>query len=97
MVVRATIAVGVIALALALGAAGTFAVTLPPQAKGNPAASDDAAEESGAPATLPMEACNSGTETAHKAIPETLPDGNVTPGHFWVPIVVDGNCTQMGG
>jgi hypothetical protein len=44
-----------------------------------------------------MEACNSGTETAHKAIPETLPDGNVTPGHFWVPIVVDGNCTQMGG
>jgi hypothetical protein len=42
---------------------------------------------------LPKQACNQGTEHAHGSIPPTLPNGRVTPGHFHVPEMVDGNCT----
>ncbi len=42
---------------------------------------------------LPKQACGPGTEHAHGSIPPTLPNGNVTPGHFHVPDVVGGNCT----
>ncbi len=42
---------------------------------------------------LPKHACNQGTEQAQRSIPPTLPHGGVTPGHFHVPEIVNGNCT----
>lgn len=95
--VRATIVVAILALGLALGIAGSFAVTMPPQAKGTPnEASSNGRSASEHGATLPMQACNNGTARAHEAMPPTLPNGNVTPGHMHVPMMLGGGCTRMG-
>ncbi len=85
--VNPLLALGLVALTLSVGAAGSSMVTLAAQGGA-----------SGSPwVILPEQACGAGTQHAHESIPPTLPNGNVTPGHSHVPMVRDGNCTVPRG